>query len=552
MEKIEGDFSALIVNFKEAESFESQNRALMKIFKYMDEIQTNLTIGEIKYTLDTRDKKNVRNMNFIDENSPLIRNWFNEFNKELVHAKFRDQLEEKWGNHLFKLAETSLECFDPSIIKEIQEINKLSSEYTALLASAEIDFNGEICNLSKLSNYAQNEQREIRKKASVLIADFFESNNEKIGKIYGQMVKIRTQMARKLGYKNFVEMGYKMLGRTDYDAKKVGDYRAQIYRDLVPFTERLFKEQAKRIQIKNPQFYDYNIGFLSGNPVPKGRTEFMIRQAKKMYGELSSETGEFFDFLIENELMDLETRLGKSGGGYMTYLPKYKAPFIFSNFNGTSGDVDVLTHEFGHAFQGYMSRNIRCPDYRSPTLEACEIHSMSMEFITYDWMNLFFEEDADKYRYAHLADAITFIPYGATIDEFQHWVYENPEVSHEERCEKFREIEKKYLPHRRYDDTPIFEKGGWWMRQSHIFSSPFYYIDYTLAQVVAFQFFIENEKNHEKAWKKYVRLCKLGGKYPFVALLKKAGLNNPFEEGNVRKVIPALKRYLKSIDISGY
>jgi len=552
MERSEAEFTALIRDFKEAETFEIQNRALLKVYKYMDEVQTNFTIGEVKYTQDTKDVKNVRNRRFIDENSPLIQNLFNAFNKELVHAKFRDELEKKWGTHLFKIAETALECFDSSIIGEIQEINKLSSEYTALLASCEIEFNGEICNLSRLSNYAQNERREVRREASILLAGFFEKNNDQIGKIYDRMVKTRTQMAKKLGYENFIEMGYKILGRTDYGAKEVKGYREQIYRDLVPFTDRLFLEQAKRIQIENPQFYDHNLSFLSGNPRPQGDTDFMIRQAKKMYEELSPETGKFFSFLVDNELMDLETRPGKSGGGYMTYLPKYKAPFIFSNFNGTSGDVDVLTHEFGHAFQGYMSRNIRCPDYRSPTLEACEIHSMSMEFLTYDWMDLFFGDQADKYRYAHLSDAINFIPYGAAIDEFQHWVYENPEVSHEERCARFREIEKKYLSHRRYDDAPIFEKGGWWMRQSHIFSAPFYYIDYTLAQVVAFQFFVENEKNHEKAWKKYVRLCRMGGKYPFVTLLKKAGLRNPFEDGNVRKGLPALKKYLESIDISGY
>ena len=215
-------------------------------------------------------------------------------------------------------------------------------------------------------------------------------------------------------------------------------------------------------------------------------------------------------------------------------------------------DVDVLTHEFGHAFQGYMSRNIKCPDYHQPTLEACEIHSMSMEFITYPWMNLFFGENEEKYRYTHLADAITFIPYGVTVDEFQHWVYENPEATHQERCAKWREIEKKYLPHRKYDEAPILEKGGYWMRQGHIFQNPFYYIDYTLAQVVAFQFFIENEKNHDRAWKKYVKLCKMGGKYPFTELLQKAHLNNPFVDGTIKKIIRPLTKYLRNIDISKY
>ena len=359
-------------------------------------------------------------------------------------------------------------------------------------------------------------------------------------------------MALKLGYENFIELGYKSLTRTDYNAEDVKGYREQIYTDLVPLTNKLFKEQAKRLKIRNPQAYDYNIMFLSGNATPKGDRDYLVDKASKMYAELSPETDAFFTFMKENELLDLETRQGKAGGGYMTYFPDYKAPFIFSNFNGTSGDVDVLTHEVGHAFQGYMSRYISCPDYHMPTAEACEIHSMSMEFIAHPWMEYFFNEEADKYRYSHTVDALTFIPYGVAVDEFQHFVYENPEITHEERCVKWREIEKKYLPHKKYDHTPVLERGGYWMRQGHIFGTPFYYIDYTLAQVVAFQFFNEARRDHGKAWRKYVKLCKMGGKYPFTELLKRANLKNPFVAGTVKNTVKPLKRYLKEFDTSKF
>ena len=552
IEKIQKEYEELTSNFKNASSFEDQDKALSKICKYNDDLGTNLTIAEVRYTMDTLNKENQKNQEVIDEVSPIISMLNNNFNKELVSAKYRKELEDKWGSYLFKMAENSLECFDEKIIPELQELNRLSSEYTKTIASAKIEYKGEVCNLSKLNKYAQSKDRLERKDAALLSAKFFEDNNQKIGEIYDKMVKVRTKMAKKLGYENFVELGYKSLGRTDYDSKMVKSYRDQIYRDLVPFTNKLFKEGAKRIGVKDPQYYDYNIMFLSGNAVPNGNKDFMVNQAQKMYHELSKETDVFFKFMCDYELLDLETRPGKAPGGYMTYLPKYKAPFIFSNFNGTSADVDVLTHEFGHAFQGYMSRNIKCPEYRSPTLEACEIHSMSMEFITYPWMSLFFGEDEEKYRYTHLVDAIEFIPYGVSIDEFQHWVYENPDVTHEERCAKWREIEKKYLPHRKFDEAPILEKGGWWMKQSHVFNSPFYYIDYTLAQVVAFQFFIENERNHDRAWKKYVKLCKLGGQYPFTQLLEKAKLNNPFIDGSIKKIIKPLKKYIDSIDISKF
>ena len=552
LKKIERDFEIIINEFNSAESFEEQNQALKKMFRYGDHLNTNFSIAYVKYTCDTQDPQNIKNQELIDEISPLIAVFQDKFNKALVNARFRAELEAKWGKHLFNMVQNQLDTFDEKIVPELQEINKLSSEYTKLMASAKIEFRGEIYNLPQMGKFTTSTDRKTRKEASIASAKFFEDNFDKIGEIYDKLVKTRHAMAIKLGYENFIDLGYKSLGRTDYNSADVKGYREQIYADLVPLTNKLFKEQAKRLKIRNPQSYDYNINFLSGNAAPKGDKDYLVGKATEMYADLSRETDEFFAFMKEYELLDLEARQGKAGGGYMTYFPDYKAPFIFSNFNGTSGDVDVLTHEFGHAFQGYMSRNITCPDYRMPTIEACEIHSMSMEFITYPWMEKFFDEDADKYRYSHVCDGLTFIPYGVAVDEFQHFVYENPEITHSERCAKWREIEKKYLPHIKYDHIPVLENGGYWMRQSHIFVSPFYYIDYTLAQVVAFEFFNESRRDHARAWRKYVRLCKMGGKYPFTELLDRANLNNPFAAGTVKKVVKPLKKYLKEFDTSKF
>lgn len=552
LDKINNKADLLINEFKNANTFKEQEKALKKYYKFYDDIYTTIQIIYIRFTINTADKKYIKLQDEVDEVSPHLSSIFNRFNKELINARFKDELIAKYGCHLFDMAQNSLECFDEKIIPDLQEINKLVTKYSSIYASAKIEYKGKIYNLAKLASKAESLDRNERKEVSILSANFFEEHDQEIGDIYDKLVHLRTNMAKKLGYNSFIELGYKMLGRLDYDYKMVENYRKQIYEDLVPFTNKLFKRQAKRINIKNPQYYDYNINFLSGNAKPIGDKDFMVNQAKTMYHELSKETDYFFNFLIENELMDLEAKENKAPGGYMTYLPKYKAPFIFSNFNGTSGDVDVLTHEFGHAFQGYMSRNISIPDYRSPTLEACEIHSMSMEFLTYPWMKLFFNDQEEKYRYSHLVDAICFIPYGATIDEFQHVVYANPDMTHEQRCKAYKEIEEKYLPHKKYDDVAIYEKGRFWMKQRHVIESPFYYIDYTLAQVLAFEIFNEHLKNPSKAWNKYVKLCKLGGKYPFIELLQHARLKNPFENGTIKKIVSPLKKYLNSIDDMKY
>ena len=355
-------------------------------------------------------------------------------------------------------------------------------------------------------------------------------------------------MAKKLGFKNYIELGYLNLGRVDYDASMVKNYRDQIFNDVVPIVKKLRKRQSERIGIQNPKFYDYNLDFLSGNATPKGDTPYLVECATKMYHDMSKESGEFFDFMVENNLLDLDAKPGKAGGGYMTYIPRYKSPFIFANSNGTRGDVDTLTHEVGHAFQAYLGSKISVPDFRMPTLEACEIDSMSMEFFAWPYMELFFKEEADKYRFAHLDGAISFLPYGVEVDEFQHFVYEHPELTHKERCLKWKELDKKYRPWLDFDGNEFLENGHFWIKQSHIFGVPFYYIDYTLAQVLALEFKNEMEKNPAKAWKKYIKLLKMGGKYPFLTLITNDKLMNPFESGTVKKIIKPQIKVLDSFD----
>ena len=385
---------------------------------------------------------------------------------------------------------------------------------------------------------------------SVDIAELPEKTE--IDEIYDKMVKVRTRMAKKLGYENYVQLGYDKLGRTDYTPEDVKNYRKQIFESIVPVAQELFAKQMKRIGIENPMPYDYSLNFLSGNAKPFGDTKEKVMNAMKMYDELSNETSSFFRFLVENELMDLETKPSKQGGGYCTYLPKFQMPFIFSNFNGTSGDIDVLTHEFGHSFQVYSSKDIPIPEYIWPTMEACEIHSMSMEFFAYPWMDLFFGKDDEKYKYAHLKGAITFVPYGAAVDEFQTFVYENYDATPKERREKWLEIHQKYEPHLKFNELDYYKEGLRWFAQAHIFNSPFYYIDYTLAQICAFQFKNMMDEDREKAWNTYVKLCKLGGSKSFLNLLKEVGLMNPFIDGCIEKTIKPLKEKMNSIDDSKF
>ena len=548
LEKIKKEFSELIESFEKAENVEGQVNAFDEIIKLRNHIETMQTLVSVRHSIDTNDEFYDKENEYMDEISPILFGFTNDFYKALVNSKFKDELIQKYGKFLFDLAENTLKTFSPEIIPDAQEENRLSSKYSKLIASAKIDFDGKELNLSQMVPYTQSKDRNIRIEAAKKVAQFFAENQDEFDNIYDSLVKVRTRMAQKMGYKNFVEFGYKQLSRLEYDAKMVEGYRKQVLENIVPLHTELRERQGKRLGVDKLKFYDEAIKFNSGNADPHGSPEWILNNGKTMYKELSKETDEFFTFMTENNLLDLLSKKGKMSGGYCTYIPEHKAPFIFANFNGTSHDIDVLTHEAGHAFQVYQSRGFEVPEYLWPSYEACEIHSMSMEFLTWPWMDLFFENDTDKYKFIHLSEALLFIPYGVTVDEFQHWVYENPEATPKERREKWIEIEKKYLPTRDYGEVEELKNGIFWFRQGHIFSSPFYYIDYTLAQVCAFQFWIKSRENREKAWKDYLNLCKLGGSKPFFELMKSANLKNPFEEGTLAFVIPKIKEYLDNVD----
>ena len=548
LEKIKKEFSELIKSFEKAENVEGQVNAFDEIIKLRNHIETMQTLVSVRHSIDTNDEFYDKENEYMDEISPILFGFTNDFYKALVNSKFKDELIQKYGKFLFDLAENTLKTFSPEIIPDAQEENRLSSKYSKLIASAKIDFDGKELNLSQMVPYTQSKDRNVRIEAAKKVAQFFSENQDEFDNIYDSLVKVRTRMAQKMGYKNFVEFGYKQLSRLEYDAKMVEGYRKQVLENIVPLHTELRERQGKRLGVEKLRFYDEAIKFNSGNADPHGSPEWILNNGKIMYNELSKETDEFFTFMTENNLLDLLSKKGKMSGGYCTYIPEHKAPFIFANFNGTSHDIDVLTHEAGHAFQVYQSRGFEVPEYLWPSYEACEIHSMSMEFLTWPWMDLFFENDTDKYKFIHLSEALLFIPYGVTVDEFQHWVYENPEATPKERREKWIEIEKKYLPTRDYGEVEELKNGIFWFRQGHIFSSPFYYIDYTLAQVCAFQFWIKSRENREKAWKDYLNLCKLGGSKPFFELMKSANLKNPFEEGTLAFVIPKIKEYLDNVD----
>jgi len=543
-----GKFENLLTEFKAAESVAIQCELISEINVLRNDFDTMWNLAHIRHTIDTKNEFYEKENNFFDESVPEFQELVDKFYSAIVNSKFKSELMEKFGKQFFTIAEMNVKTFDPIIMEDLKEENRLKSEYVKLSSSAIIEFQGKEYNLSGITPFTLSDDREIRKESTNAYWGFFAKNREKFDEIYDKLVKVRTRIAQKLGYKNYIELGYLRMQRSDYNFETIAKFRDMIHKHIVPMVTKLKGRQAKRLDLDSLKHYDNRYQFKTGNAKPKGNPDWIVENGKAMYEQLSPETGTFFNFMLKKNLLDLVNKKGKAGGGYCTYIANEKAPFIFSNFNGTSHDIDVLTHEAGHAFQVFESRNYEIPEYQWPTCEACEIHSMSMEFLTWPWMDSFFKEDVEKYKFSHLSGALLFLPYGASVDEFQHEVYENPDMTPAERRAAWRKIEMKYMPGLDYDGNEYLEGGGMWQKQAHIFEMPFYYIDYTLAQICAFQFWKKSQDGEKETFNDYLRLCRAGGSRPFLELVDYANLKSPFKEESLQSVLSDVEGYLETVD----
>lgn len=518
--------------------------------KKMQTAGTMQQIAYIRHTINTKDEFYNAENDYMDEIGPKLQELTHRVNTALLESPYRAELERHYGALMFKNLEIAARSFSPAIVELMQEENKLVSEYQNLYASATVEFDGKIMPLPLLGPYKQDPDRAVRKAAYEADAKFFDSHREELDTLYDKLVKVRDAQAKKMGLPNYIPLGYDRMGRNCYTAKDVAAFRDQIAEDMVPIVAKVKEAQRRRIGVEKLAFYDEPISFADGNAVPEGIPDEILAAGKKMYQELSPETAEFIDFMFENELFDVLSRDGKAPGGYCTEIADYKSPFIFSNFNATAGDVDVLTHEAGHAFEAYRAFKQELPSLlHSPTIEACECHSMSMEFLTAPWHHLFFGKQTDKYELGHCEDALVFIPYGCMVDEFQHKVYENPEMTPEQRNELWLSLEKKYRPWIDFDNLPFYSRGGGWQRQLHIYEVPLYYIDYCMAQTVAFQFWNLSRENYAEAWKRYMTFVDKAGTATFAELVESAGLKVPYHAGCIKEIGERISRWLEEHEL---
>lgn len=549
LEAAKAAISAHTDALKGAESYEEARAAFLKLQELHSHLYTADTLAYVRHTIDTRDAYYDEEARFLAEHLPLLREAQQEFQKALLSSPFRPDFEAEYGGLFLRNMELELKTFIPAIVPLMQRENALTLDYGKLIASAQIPFEGGVYTLSQLTPFKQDPDDARRRAAWEAEGRFYLEHGEELDALYDELVQVRTRQAREMGYDNYVELGYYRMGRNSYTKEDVEKFRAAVVKYLVPAAEQVVKAQAKRLGKEYPlNFADAALFYRTGNAAPQGGPDDIVAQGVGFYHDLSPETAEFIDFMMDGELLDVLSRTGKAGGGYCTEIPDYRSPFIFANFNGTQGDVEVMTHEAGHAFAAYMARDMVPLENHSPTYESCEIHSMSMEFFAWPWSEKFFGSQADKFRYKHLSDAVTFIPYGTMVDHFQHVVYENPDMTPAQRHAVWKELLGVYMPWMKLGEIPFYGDAKGWQRQSHIYERPFYYIDYCLAQTVALEFWNLMQTDRAGAWQRYLGLVKLAGTRTFTELVASAGLDTPFGDDALRTVSAAALRWLEQAD----
>ena len=539
MGELKKNLNKLLDQFKKARNYEEARATFLAYEKASGHFETIYVVASIRNTLDTTDKFYDGEMQFFNRAVAQLMPISKSFTEALLNSPFATRFEREFGRQLFTLAQIDQKTQSTKIISDLIHQGNLENEYKKITAACKTTFRGEEVNFYGLLKHMESADREERKEAYLAWAKLYEDISEKLDRQYDKLIKVRIHMAKKLDLPNYTTLGYLNMHRADYGPEEVARFREQVRTIIVPAVAKLKQEQAKRLGVEKLKYYDESCIFPDGNADPIGGESVLVPITQRMYREISPETGEFFDFLSRHGLFDLETRAGKHLGGYCTYLYDYKAPFIFSNFNTTAADVNVLTHEAGHAFAGYTAmRSQPIAAYLSSTSEVNEIHSMTMEHFAYPFLKDFFgQEQVDKAKYAHLSSALATIPYLVSVDEFQHRVYENPKMNAKERRAVWHEIEQAYLPWRDYDGVSFLEEGGFWMQKQHIFLYPFYYVDYALAQVCAFEFYGRMKQDQKDAWESYLALCRAGGSLGYFDLLRLAKLHIPFEEGSVEKAV---------------
>lgn len=542
-EEVEKRYQELFARVKDA-SCEEDCRAVLEEHSRLQDDMTSISLCAVHHDMDMNDAFYAAEQNYYDEIGPKIYDLENEFGRLLTESSCSGSFEKLMGEFAFSIIRIGLDGYDSRLISLEQEENSLTGQYSRLTANGKAEYNGQMVSRSSLTAESESPDREVRHRVSDALARSWETQREELELLFDRLVQNRDAQARMLGFENYVPLGYLRMSRIGYTPDDVRCFRDQVKQYIVPIAAKLHRQRRTRLGLDHMYGFDSSVFFPEGNPVPLGDDRFCLEMTREMFARLSPETEEFINFLLENGLYDVEAREGKFTGAYCAQFDAYRCPFILADFDGTSENAYVMSHEGGHAFYFYLKRGEKIRERGCYTSEMAETHAMSMEFFLAPYMELFFGDRADDYRKMHLENAVMRIVYQCEQDEFQEIIYRNPKLTPKERNKVWEKLEKEYFPFREYTEEEKQRIGSRWQKIPHTYLWPFYAIDYGLAQVCALEYAQWMQEDFNAAWKSYLTFCESSGNMNFAEAVKTAGLGSPFEEGCLEKLMIWLDQQL--------
>lgn len=506
----------------------------------------------IRMTCDTRDEKLLSDFQFFaTEIEPKIAPMNNELNKKFVESQFSEQLDKNKYFVYSRGIKKALELFRKKNIPLLTQIQVEQQKYQAITGAMSVKLSGQEYTLEQAAVFLKDTDRKVRQEAWEAITARRLEDKQKLDELFNSLLKLRHQVALNAGFDNFRDYMFQALGRFDYTADDCFSFHKAIEKEIVPILRSQADKRIEALGLKNLKPWDMDVD-ISGKPAlkPFNNGEELIEKSIKCFQGLSPYIGERLEIMKANGLFDVDSRKGKAPGGYNYPLAESGAPFIFMNSAGTFRDLTTMVHEGGHAVHTFISAGLELNDFKHLPSEVAELASMSMELISMDHWDQFFDnpEDLLRAKKDQLKDVLKTLPWVAVVDQFQHWIYTNPNHSSEERAEAWKNIFEPFGNN--FSDWSEHPEAleNLWQKQLHIFEVPFYYIEYAIAQLGAIAIWKNYKTNPEKGLENYLNALKLGYTKTIKEIYETAGIEFNFSVSYVKELAEFVRSELNKLD----
>src|SRR5579871_1134278 len=528
---------------------------LEKWLKDMSELEAVLSEDicwrQIRMTCNTENKSLEEAFNFfVTEIQPKIQPYADALNRKLINNPFTQELDKEKYFTYIRTVKKNIDLFREENIPLQSELSVLGQHFGVINGKMTVEVNGNEYTLQQANRFLESHDRNLREEVYRKIQDRRMQDKDMLNKLYSVLLEKRNQVALNAGFKNYRDYKFVELGRFDYTKEDCFNFHDSVREYVLPLANKLNEKKAKKLGLEKLRPWDSEAEPANVKPLhPFKTSEELIEKTIECFCELNPFFADCLSTMKKMGRLDLESRKGKAPGGYNCPLAETGAPFIFMNAAEQMGDVTTMVHEGGHAIHSFLTHNLELSGFKEYPMEIAEVASMSMELFTMDEWDVFFEnkEDLKRAKEHQLERVITLFPWIAVIDKFQHWVYENPSHTLEERAENWMNILNSFTSSAvDFSGLEEYRKYGW-QKQLHLFEVPFYYIEYGIAQLGALGLWMQYKQNKKQALDNYINALSLGGTRTLPELYKAAGLEYNFSGDYIKKLMDFIKSEIEKL-----